>query len=67
MMADPDTGFIDRTLQLWRSRSARKLNPDDAHQIAANMTGFFKILAEWQRKEKGGSKVPEKGKKPTPK
>jgi hypothetical protein len=53
-------------MRLWRSRSARKLNPDDAHQIAANMTGFFKILAEWQKKDKGGSKVPHKGEKPTP-
>src|SRR5580704_5642347 len=45
-----ETGFVDRTLQLWLPRSARKLNSDDARQIAANMTGFFKILAEWQKK-----------------
>lgn len=52
-----ETGFIDRTLQLWRPRSSRKLNHEDAHEIAANMTGFFKILAEWLERDKCKSKV----------
>jgi hypothetical protein len=32
-------------------RLGRDLSPDEAKQIAANVTGFFSLLAEWSRHE----------------
>jgi hypothetical protein len=43
--------LIDRTIALWQSRLGRDLSPEDARQIAANVTGFFSVLAEWSRAE----------------
>ena len=42
---------IDRTRTVWEPRIGHILTDDDARQIAANMTGFFSILAEWARLE----------------
>ena len=47
-----ESGFAQRTLDLWQSRSRRELNEEDTRQTAENMVGFFRILAEWERKEK---------------
>ena len=44
--------FIDRTLQVWQRCSPRELTREDARQIASNVTGFFKILAEWDARAK---------------
>jgi hypothetical protein len=41
--------LIDRTIALWRPRLGRDLSPEDARQIAENVTGFFSILHEWSR------------------
>ena len=43
--------LIDRTRQVWQPRFGRDLSREDARQIAANVTGFFAILAEWSRAE----------------
>ena len=43
--------LIQRTRQFWQPRLARDLSGEDARQIAANVTGFFSILAEWSRAE----------------
>ena len=40
---------IERTRGVWQPRVGRELNRDEAKQIAANVTGFFSILAEWSR------------------
>ena len=40
---------IDRTRTVWEPRIGHILTDDDARQIAANMTGFFSLLAEWAR------------------
>ena len=42
---------IERTREVWQPRVGRDLNRDEAKQIAANVTGFFSILAEWSRAE----------------
>jgi hypothetical protein len=46
-MADQD--FIRRTLDLWQRRTTRKLSAEDAREMAANLSGFFRLLAEWDR------------------
>jgi hypothetical protein len=40
-----------RTRQVWQRRLGRDLSREDARQIAANVTGFFSVLAEWSRAE----------------
>ena len=46
-MADQD--FNQRTLDLWQARTSRKLTEEDAREMAVNMSGFFRLLAEWDR------------------
>ena len=45
----PDDHQIERTREVWQPRIGRNLSRDEATQIAANVTGFFSILAEWSR------------------
>jgi len=42
----------DRTLEIWSRRSSRPLTEEDAREIAANMTGFFRVLLEWKAKKR---------------
>ncbi len=42
---------IERTCEVWQPRVGRDLSSDETKQIAANVTGFFSILAEWARLE----------------
>jgi len=44
--------LIGRTRQLWQPRLGRDLSREDARQVAANVTGFFAILAEWSQVER---------------
>jgi hypothetical protein len=41
-----------RTRQVWQPRLGHGLSSEDARQIAANVSGFFSVLAEWSRAEK---------------
>lgn len=41
--------LISRTRGVWQPRLGRELSRDEAKQIAASMTGFFAVLAEWSR------------------
>ena len=43
--------LIDRTIAVWQPRLRRDLSREDARQIVENVTGFFKLLAEWSRAE----------------
>jgi hypothetical protein len=43
--------LIRRTRQVWQPRLGRDLSSEDARQIAANVSGFFSVLAEWSRAE----------------
>ena len=43
--------LIRRTREVWQPRLGRDLSREDARQIAANVTGFFSVLAEWSRAE----------------
>jgi hypothetical protein len=44
--------LTQRTRQVWQPRLGRDLSHEDARQIAANVTGFFLVLAEWSRDER---------------
>ena len=41
--------FIERTREVWQSRTERTLSDEDARQIAENVGRFFRILSEWDQ------------------
>jgi hypothetical protein len=41
--------LLDLTLEVWQPLSARQLSDEDAREILANVTGFFAVLAKWDR------------------
>ena len=43
---------IERALDVWQPRYSWKLTCEDAREITENTTGFFRILLEWEVKEK---------------
>lgn len=45
--------FIDQTLSIWQPLSKRQLSREDGREIIENMTGFFRILQEWDRADRG--------------
>jgi hypothetical protein len=44
--------LIDQTIAIWQERTERKLTREDGREIIENITGFFTILQEWERKER---------------
>jgi hypothetical protein len=44
--------FIDETIAIWQKRTTRRLTREDGREIIENMTGFFRILLEWDRAER---------------
>jgi hypothetical protein len=40
-----------RTRQVWQPRLGRDPSTEDARQIAASVSGFFSLLAQWSRAE----------------
>lgn len=47
-----DDDLVGRTRKVWQPRLGRELSREDARQIAANMTGFFAVLAKWSSAER---------------
>jgi hypothetical protein len=45
--------LIARTKETWQPRAACSLSDEDAREIADNVTGFFRLLLEWEAREKG--------------
>ena len=46
---NPDD-FIEETRAFWGERSGRTFSREDAREMIANISGFFRILDEWDRK-----------------
>ena len=51
-MNETERQLIARTKEAWQPRAARSLSDDDAREIAENVTGFFRLLLEWEAREK---------------
>jgi hypothetical protein len=47
--------FIDQTIAIWQPRSERRLTREDGREIIENISGFFRILQEWDRAERKAS------------
>lgn len=46
-----DVDQVRTALRLWQPRASRPLSEEDAREIAENLLGFFRVLAEWDSKE----------------
>lgn len=44
--------FLDRTIEVWQPYSSRVITREDAREITENVANIFKILQEWEAKEK---------------
>jgi hypothetical protein len=47
-MRETEKHFSDETLEFWRRRTSRTLSHEDAREIAHNLSGFIRVLFEWQ-------------------
>src|SRR5258708_5957206 len=44
--------FIDQTVTIWQKHTQRQLTRQDGREIIDNMSGFFRVLREWDRAER---------------
>lgn len=44
--------FIDQTVAIWQKHTERQLTRQDGREIIDNMSGFFRVLREWDRAER---------------
>ena len=49
--------LLDRTLSVFQPRTQRRLAREDAREIVQNLTGFFRVLPEWDRRAQAGPPV----------
>jgi hypothetical protein len=43
----PSTNVIEQTRETWQPQAERHLTDEDAREIIANMSGFLRILIDW--------------------
>ncbi len=51
-LREPDPDLIDHTLRVFQQRTSRTLTREDGREIVHNLTGFFRVLMEWDEKER---------------
>lgn len=44
--------FIRETREFWEKRTGQPITEEDAREIIANVTGFFKVIAKWDNRAK---------------
>lgn len=49
---DTKRDLLKETIKTWQPHTHRLLTDEDAREITENMVGFFKILQEWETKER---------------
>jgi hypothetical protein len=57
VISDDSVDFIDQTRAIWQKQTERHLTREDGREIVENMTGFFRILQEWDRAERSGQRT----------
>jgi hypothetical protein len=50
--------FLDETIKFWQPRLKRDLSCEDARQITENLSGFFRLLLEWDAQHRCLDSVP---------
>ena len=58
--------LLDEALEIFQPRTSRRLCREDAREIYVNLTGFFRVLQDWERAEREqlareGASVPDDG------
>ncbi|MCA0035530.1 hypothetical protein [Mesorhizobium sp. B263B2A] len=48
-----DEAFLERTARLFEARMGRPQSAESAREIVDNLGEFFRILAEWERIDRG--------------
>lgn len=41
--------LVEKARQVFQKRTSQKLTNEDARQMLENLTGFFRVLREWER------------------
>ena len=49
-MHNEETTVITETIRFWKEHSGEILSPEDAREVIQNITGFFKVLQDWDKK-----------------
>ena len=49
-MKNDASDIIEQTLNFWEKRTGKDLSREDAREMVVNVSGFFQVLAEWDRK-----------------
>ncbi|HWR50189.1 MAG TPA: hypothetical protein VN428_03725 [Bryobacteraceae bacterium] len=49
----PSADLLAQTISVWQPHFHRPLTSEDARQIVENVSGFFEVLLEWDRKRGG--------------
>jgi hypothetical protein len=42
--------ILNQTIAFWSERTGQEFSQEDARQMVANVSGFFNVLAEWERR-----------------
>ena len=51
-MEDPKRELLEQTKQFWQARTQKPFPDEDAREMIENITCFFKVLIEWDKKAK---------------
>ncbi|MEE4450502.1 hypothetical protein [Novosphingobium resinovorum] len=46
--------LVEKARRVFQKRTSRKLTNEDARQMLENLTGFFRVLHEWDRAQAKG-------------
>ena len=49
-MKNDASDIIEQTLNFWGKRTGKDLSREDAREMVVNVSGFFQVLAKWDRK-----------------
>lgn len=44
--------LLEQTIDVWQPYASYPLSREDAREILENLTGYFKVLQEWDRRER---------------
>ncbi len=42
--------ILEKTMAFWGERTGKSFSQEEAREMVANVSGFFQVLAEWDRK-----------------
>lgn len=60
-MSESNAPFLEHSQRFWQDRTDRPLSDEDVRQITENLTGLFRVLAEWAAAEEHHEKIHRAG------